>query len=130
MLQLGQSPFNQCPRNTQSIMMGFHSFGYLQSAESLVIPKPKICFLLVVALTDLNPAESTEAWPEKDWICQCPLPIAVLTQHQASHFTSAAFSLMAFFHTPCWCDTTPPGLTDASATVEAGAVIHGACDGS
>lgn len=52
-------------------MMGLHSFGHLQSAESLVISKPKMNFVLVVDLSDLNPAEGTQAWPEKDWVCVC-----------------------------------------------------------
>lgn len=100
MLQQRQSPLSQCSKNTHSIMMGLHSFGYLQSAESLVIPKPKMNFLLVVDFTDLNPAEGIQAWPEKNWICWCLLPVVVLTQHQTSHLNSVAFSLMVFFSHP------------------------------
>lgn len=40
----------------------------------------------------------------------------VLAQDQASHLNWIAFSLMVVFFTRCWCDTTPPGLTRASAS--------------
>lgn len=100
MLQQRQSLCNQCSRNTHSVIMGLHSFGYLESAESLVIPKPKISSFLVVGLTDLKPAESIQAWPEKNWICQCPFHTAVMTQHQTSHLNSVAFSLMVFLSHP------------------------------
>lgn len=94
MLQQSQSPLNQWPRNTHSIIMGLHSFGCLQSAESLVISKPKMNFVLVVDLSDLNSAEGTQAWPEKDWVC------AVLTQHQTSHLNAVALSLLVFSSHP------------------------------
>lgn len=97
MLQQRQSPLNQCPRNTHSMMMGFHSFGYLQCAGSVVIPKPKMSFLLVVDLTDLNTAEGIQAREELD--LSVSASIAALTQHQTSHLNSygVAFSIMVFF---------------------------------
>lgn len=79
------------------MMMGLHSFGYLQCAGSVVIPKPKMSFLLVVDLTDLNTAEGIQAREELD--LSVSASIAALTQHQTSHLNSygVAFSIMVFF---------------------------------
>lgn len=82
----------------------------------MLIPKPQMSVLLTVDLTDPNTVEWIRAWPEGNWICQCTLPLQSFdTGSGKSLKLDCVLPNGGGFHR-CWCDTTPPGLTRASAS--------------